>query len=85
MFCLIDATSDINSPNLLVREKGLEPSRLATLAPKASVSTIPPLARRSYFTRGCPECLQELLTDSGCPKPFKYETRPDVECLVVGV
>jgi hypothetical protein len=30
---------------LLVREKGLEPSRLAALAPKASVSTIPPLAR----------------------------------------
>ena len=29
----------------LVREKGLEPSRLTALAPKASVSTIPPLAR----------------------------------------
>jgi hypothetical protein len=32
-------------PFVLVREKGLEPSRLAALAPKASVSTIPPLAR----------------------------------------
>ena len=28
----------------LVREKGLEPSRPKALAPKASVSTIPPLA-----------------------------------------
>ncbi len=28
----------------LVGEKGLEPSRLATLVPKTSVSTIPPLA-----------------------------------------
>ena len=30
--------------NLMVRERGLEPPRLAALAPKASVSTIPPLA-----------------------------------------
>jgi hypothetical protein len=29
----------------LVRMKGLEPSRLAALAPKASVSTIPPHPR----------------------------------------
>jgi hypothetical protein len=29
----------MNQGFLLVREKGLEPSRLATLAPKASVST----------------------------------------------
>ena len=28
----------------MVREKGLEPSRPEALAPKASVSTIPPLA-----------------------------------------
>ena len=28
----------------MVREKGLEPSRLAAHAPKACVSTIPPLA-----------------------------------------
>ena len=33
----------------LVREKGLEPSHLAALAPKASVSTISPLAHADYY------------------------------------
>ena len=35
----------------LVREKGLEPSHLAAHAPKACVSTIPPLARDSHHTK----------------------------------
>ena len=34
---------------LLVRMKGLEPSRLAALAPEASVSTIPPHPHMIYF------------------------------------
>ena len=37
---------------LLVREKGLEPSHLAAHAPKACVSTIPPLALKLLITGG---------------------------------
>ena len=34
----------------MVRERGLDPPRLAALAPQTSVSTIPPLARNFNYT-----------------------------------
>jgi hypothetical protein len=40
----------------LVRERGLEPPRLAALAPKASVSTIPPLAHDYIFGKAFRNC-----------------------------
>ena len=39
----------------MVRERGLEPPRLTALAPKASVSTIPPLAHVCWTCRIIPD------------------------------